>query len=269
MKKKITFIPFLLFLIVQSVFGQQAFLVYFKTSDYDTINSTLKVDVKVKDYIDVYSAQMYMTWDSSIYYFDSLSNINSELKNFKFNTKIQYAEDNNLATIWYDTETSSLPDDTTIFTVTLKVTGAPCDSTTLKLINLPAFRQSLTVYAKDGEYIEESIRYNEFLMSIPGENCNTTTNVKNDYLDLPDYIVYPNPVADEVNIDLLNNIPGEYNIIFYNILGKEIYREKITKQPGQYIYHHKINNDLREKLLLIEIIDPLKNKNLLKAIISN
>ncbi len=264
MKKHL--ILFSLILFSNFIFAQNPFFVFFKTTDIDTASATINVDVKVKDYTDVYGAQLFMTWDSSVYFYDTIINVNPELKDFASYNKIQFAAENNLSSGWGDAYTATLEDSTTIFTVVLKVVGEPCDSTTLKVANLSGIRSSLATFDLNGEIIEEKIRYEGGFMMIPGGDCNTSSSINANILEKVNYLAYPNPVKDIINIDLKNGSLGEYNIIFYNPLGDIIYEEKITKRSYNYIYQHKITEELPGNLVFVKIIAP-DNRITLKKLI--
>ena len=266
MKKHL--ILFSLILFSSFIFGQNPFFVFFKTAYIDTASATINVDVKVKDYTDVYAAQLFMTWDSSVYFYDTIINVDPELKYFSSYDKIQFAAENNLSAGWGDAYTVTFDDNKTIFTVVLKVVGQPCDSTTLKVANLSDIRRSLATYDLNGEIIEEKIRHEgEFLM-IPGEACNSSSGINPDFLVKPNYLLYPNPVKDIINIDLTNGMLGEYNIVFYNHLGDIIYEEKITKKSYNYIYYHKFTENLTGwNLFFIKIVAPDKQIAIKKLLI--
>jgi len=96
MKKIILLLSIFLFTNVLS--AENPFLVYFETASADTTNSTIQVDVKVEDFVNVYGAQMFMTWDSSVYFYDTLINVLPELKEFmSYNNKIDYKAENNVS----------------------------------------------------------------------------------------------------------------------------------------------------------------------------
>lgn len=262
------FFAFVLFFYTQFVFGGNPFLVYFQPVAFDSTNLTLQVDVKVKDFNRVLGAQMYMYWDSSIYFFDTLINANSELNEFRFNNKIAFAENNYLAVQWAGVDPVTYPDDTTIFSVILKVIGQPCDSTTLKLIDISWVYKSLAVYDVAGNMFEESIRFEEEILSIPGENCDANTSgIISDNANNSKITIYPNPVMDILNIDFSGNLTGEYTIVFYNLAGREIYRDKILKQTNDFTYQYIIDDKIYDNFVFVKIIDPAKKEYLRKAMI--
>ncbi len=262
-------ILFSLILFSNFIFAQNPFFVFFKTTDIDSASATINVDVKVKDYTDVYGAQLFMTWDSSVYFYDTIINVAPELKNFLSWSKIQFAAENNLSAGWGYANKVSFEDDKTIFTVVLKVVGQPCDSTTLKVANLSDIRRSLATFDLNGEILEEKIRYEGGFMMIPGGNCNSASGIIQNTLETKDYLVYPNPVKDIINIDFTNATLGEYNLTFYNPLGGIIYEEKIKKRFYDYIYHHKMTENISGNLFFVKIVAPDKQITLKKLILQH
>jgi len=253
MKKIILVLSIFLFTNVLS--AENPFLVYFETVSADTTNSTIQVDVKVKDFVNVYAAQMYMTWDSSVYYFDTLVNVHPELNNFYSNDKIYFATENNIAMLWVDTSLVTLDDETTIFSIVLNVIGQPCDSTTLKLVKSSDWRESLVTYGEGLDIFETEIRINEGFLMIPGGDCattGTTSNISNS----SDYIVYPNPANDIINIDFSTLVYDEYDIVLYNSIGQIITQDHINISSYRQSYKHILSNNFENSFIFIKITDP-------------
>lgn len=265
MLKKL-FVVIVLLLSELVLFAGNPFLLYF-----ETINSTssyVDIEVKVKDFNDINGAQMFLTWDSIVYHFDNLSNLNPALKNFEHNSNISHAKKNNFGALWFNTSAITLSDESSLFTIRLSTSGSPCDSTALRLIDYSPNRQSLASYEINGESYESKIRFEESNLIIPGEDCEITnvfetsknTKINNIYL-------YPNPTKSVVNLNLEGNIMGEYNIEFLTPLGKIIFKDRFSKSSATLTYSYDLGANLKSKLLFIKLTDRFNTVSVYKVIL--
>jgi len=168
MKKYIVVV--LLFFSQFTLFGGTPCEIYFD-SKTPTANS-VEINVKVKDFVDVYGYQMFIQWDSTVLRFNSLTYINEA-----FGNELSYNDGLSadiLALGWSSVlQTQTLDDNAVLFTVKYDFEGDPCDETSLALIDQDPYRLSLVTFALGDEDLEEPIRFTPSTVKIPGEDCGT------------------------------------------------------------------------------------------------
>lgn len=167
MKKYIVVV--LLFFSQFALFGGNPCEIYFD-SEVPTANS-IEINVKVKDFRDVWGFQMFMKWDSTVMRFNSLSYTNEV-----FGNALSYNENlsaNVLGVGWSGVEVKSLDDDAVLFTVKYDFYGDPCDETILALFDQDPDRLSLVTWEDDpaNDPLENPIRFTPITVTIPGTDC--------------------------------------------------------------------------------------------------
>lgn len=80
--------------------------------------------------------------------------------------------------------------------------------------------------------------------------------------------IYPNPVKEDriVKVKMENMERGIYNGIIYNSAGQEIYREKINHPGGDAVYVLPIGKLLVRGTYLLQVIDEMKRKTIVKFV---
>ncbi len=165
MKKYIIIV--LLFFSQLAMYGGDPFEMYFETKSSD--DNSVEIDIKVKDFRDVYGFQMFFKWDSTVLRYDTITFVNSALEGFLANDDLGA---NILSAGWSNAlDVTSLSDDDVIFTVKYKYSGSPCDETTLSLFDIDSYHRNLVTFRKNNVDSEGHIRGTDTTVKIPGDNC--------------------------------------------------------------------------------------------------
>jgi len=165
MKKYIIIV--LLFFSQLAIYGADPFEMYFETKTSDA--NSVDIDIKVKDFKDVYGFQMYIKWDSTVLRFDTITFVNSAFDDFYAASDLGA---NFLSANWSSVlDVATLSDDDVIFTVKYKYAGNPCDETSLSLSDYDSDRINLATYDKNNDVFEGPIRGTDTVVKIPGDDC--------------------------------------------------------------------------------------------------
>ncbi len=167
--KKYAVILFVMFLNIASYAGVP-FEVYFEESN--SSETQVEIDVKVRDFVDVFGFQIYIEWESSVLKFDKVSYTHSEMSGISFH---DFDGGNVVSGGWSSiTSAKTITDGATIFTIKFDYSGEPCDKTQLKVIDYSIKRKSLATYEVDTVSYEAPIRNTPIDVQIPGDDCDTT-----------------------------------------------------------------------------------------------
>ncbi len=165
MKKYIIIV--LLFFSQLAMYGADPFEMYFETKTSD-VNS-VEIDVKVKDFKDVYSFQMFIKWDSTVLRYDTITFVNPAISSGFI---VEGGLRADLLSAGPDAlDATTLSDDDVLFTVRYLYFGSPCDETSLSLFDIDSGHRNLVTYDKNNEILEGPIRGTDTVVQIPGDNC--------------------------------------------------------------------------------------------------
>lgn len=105
-------------------------------------SDTANIDVTVANFNSLFGMQFSMNWDSTKFKFAAISNVISPAQlsgtlDFATPGPSSPIKQGNASCLWSNGETQTLPANTRLFTLRLKATGAPCDSTKVSGSNTP------------------------------------------------------------------------------------------------------------------------------------
>lgn len=140
------------------------------TSAQATPGGTIDIDVNVRNFEQIVSAQFSINWDPSVFTYNTILNATTVLPNFAFvegglgNIGVPPGaagiDEGEITVSWSEANTLpvSIPDNTLLFTIRLNAVGAACDMTTLTITDTPSQREVvdenfniLTITANGGE----------------------------------------------------------------------------------------------------------------------
>ncbi len=204
----------LFFLLVLSVFQlnaqQDPLNVIFTATSAPTTGAPLEVEVRVADFTDLFVAQYFILWDSTVLQVDTIPFISNALGGFFQNNITLPAEDNEnpakgkLRVGWGDANPVSLPDSTHLFTIRFTTIGQPCAETNLS-IGAIGTQQSQIIEVINGSFQEIGAIASELPIMVPGNNCNAsppvTFNFPSVTADAGDNVCIPLTVMQFDSID--------------------------------------------------------------------
>ncbi len=165
MKKYIIIV--LLFFSQLATYGADPFEMYFETKTSNA--NSVEIDVKVKDFKDVYSFQMFIKWDSTVLRYDTITFVNPAISSGFI---VEGGLRADLLSAGPDAlDATTLSDDDVLFTVRYLYFGSPCDETSLSLFDIDSGHRNLVTYDKNNEILEGPIRGTDTVVKIPGDNC--------------------------------------------------------------------------------------------------
>ncbi len=139
--------------------------------------TTVDVDVSVKDFNDIVSMQFLIFWDSTVLSFASIENVTTALPDFNAGnigtpTNTAQGIDGQVSVSWSQLSTLpfTLPDSTTLFTIRLNTTGAPCDSTEFTIGEILPFN---LIEVINDDFEDIGAISSGATVTIPGTDCMT------------------------------------------------------------------------------------------------
>jgi len=231
------------------VFGQQNPLnVHLDHNLNENSGNIFDVEVRLSDFVDLYTFQLFMTWDSTIYRIDGVSYINEDIPSFKTENIVLPANDQNLPTkgkvriIWGDAATLSLPENTHIATLRFSAIGEPCEHSSFKFENIGT-EESEKLLAADASFNNIGIAADDMTIQIPGVGCLSSNEALEQNIEVA---IYPIPAKDFVNIDITGTLSTNAQITIVALDGQLISKSPIannktqidlsTLQAGTYLY---------------------------------
>ena len=169
-----------LLLAFQGFSQQDPLLLNFASTGATTPGQPLEIEVRVSDFEELFGTQYFIKWDSTVMEVDSIPFISNQLFGFNQGSITLPIEDNNnplkgkLRVSWSDGATTSLPDDTHLFTIRFNVVGTPCDTTTLTVGDIGT-QQSQIIEVLDANFENIGATTPGLPVMIPGNNCNMVT----------------------------------------------------------------------------------------------
>jgi len=246
----------LLVVISLALYSQQAPLKVEIAHDLDENSAQVfDVEVRVSDFTDLYSFQLFMKWDSTVYRVDGVPYINTELPAFTTQNIVLPSNDQvlpskgKLRIIWSDARTLSLPDDTHIATIRFTAIGEECEESIFAFDDIGQ-QESQQLLATDRNFENIGIESESMMITIPGVNCLSSTTIVEDF----GINVYPNPVRDILNVDHNGKLPAGSQLSIYGANGQVIKTVTLTStqnsinvselQEGSYLYKLSKDNQI-------------------------
>lgn len=238
--------------------------IFTPTETVDT-GTSIEVDVRVLDFVDIMSMQFSVNWDSLVLQFDSLTNLDAlpdYSSNANFNTNS--AQQGILTSVWLGDflNGNTVDDSTVIFTIVFTVIGSSESSTSVAITDNPLSIEFSDVDGNDLSVIVENGLIT--VATVVGLNPSIESQ-SNEFFTL--YQNEPNPFDNQslIRFDLRQS--NEVSFSFYDTNGKLIYSHKghfleginsikidTEKLPGAgtYFYTMKTNNYfLTNKMVLL------------------
>ena len=101
-------------------------------------NDVTCIDISVNDFENILTAQFSINWDPALFEFDHIEGLNlAELSDDQFATPPEIAE-GQLSLSWFNINTATVPDLTTIFTLCLRAIGPAGSTSPITFTNTPA-----------------------------------------------------------------------------------------------------------------------------------
>lgn len=165
---------FIIMLISTISYQQNPLSVNFSTASTPTPGQPFDVDVRVSDFDDLLSFQIFVLWDSLVLEIDTIPFVSSSLPDFDDSgitlpSETASMEKGNVRANWFSFTLSpeSLPDDHLLFTMRFNPIGNDCDTTSIKIGNL-GFSMNEAI-DENGEDI--GVISNKLEVMIPGADC--------------------------------------------------------------------------------------------------
>lgn len=225
--------------------------------------STFTVDVKVDSFIDVGGASFSINWDHTVLQFKEITNLGVELSELSGINDSKAESDGELGFSWVNpsaTQGVSLPDSSTLLSVTFDVIGSAQDTTSLRFTDTPVYREfsNLTPALIPSTFSSAAI-------TITGTS-NTYYNSAPEVISL--YPPVPNPFYENTLIKIDLRQAAQTSIKIIDQTGRVLYEDQqffgagqqnipiskeIFKQSGTY-YCLLNSNEFRimQKLIFID-----------------
>ncbi len=237
--------------------------IFFPTETVDP-ESSISLDFKVIDFVDMQSMQFSVNWNPDVLQFESISNLNvlSDYTIANFGTNASHL--GKITTYWVDNQFAgvTLDDSTSVFSLDFKVIGAPDSFSAVAITDDPTFIEFSDL---DGNILP--VINEDGMITVLGPlSTKPSLNVQsNAHFTL--YQNEPNPFDSQsvIRFDLKQS--NEVEFYFYDINGKLIYSlkdyflegvnsVKLTedKLPGAGIYFYEMRTNvfsLTNKMVLV------------------
>ena len=165
---------FIMMLIATISYQQDPLMLSFNTTQTALPGQTYDVDVRVADFDNLLSAQLFVLWDSTVLEIDTIPFISSNLQDFDeaaFTLPEQTASmiKGRLRISWFafDLIPKSLPDDHLLFTMRFNTVGLACDTTSIAIGDIP----SVQIEVIDENFDNIGAVSDPMPVMIPGTNC--------------------------------------------------------------------------------------------------
>lgn len=205
-----------------SLFSQQGPLIIDLNHNLnENSGGVFDVEVRVSDFVDLYSVQLFLKWDPDVYRIDDVPYVNDTLPFFDDTNIILPSEDvsipenGKVRIVWSNAVTMSLPDDTNIVTLRFTALGQPCDESKFRFDDIGT-AESERILATDVNFDDIGIEFDEMNVQIPGVGC---TSANADLYNDISVNVFPNPVTNILNVDLDKNMK-DAKLSLYTLDGK-------------------------------------------------
>lgn len=257
-------LPYLLFLMAFTLSAQQEPLkVHFNTLTEVSEDGEFEVDVRLSDFENIYAMQMFFFWDSTVMRVNAVTEFSDDIPDFDGTMvtlpeqDIARPEKGKLRISWIKAQALTIPDDSHLMTLSFTALGMACDSTSIIVDNLGAQQSEMIEVLTDAD-INIGVEVDDFVITIPGPDCLTSTE------DLDDltFSLYPNPVKDNLQIELNRNLNQDAIIWFYDLKGKVYLKHEFNQStkidmtnlaPANYLYDIRADGKTIQKGKVVKI----------------
>lgn len=188
----------------------------------------IEVELKVSGFESMVSGQFMLNYDPAVLEYTSVGTFNLQyLSAANFGTPPDL-EDGNITFAWFDENLAgiSVPDGTSIFTVTFNVIGAEGSSSLLDVNEDPEAMTMLEFSDNSGIVMVTS---EEGTVSVADPNS-VRDVITNDFIFYP---ISPNPIKETGMVTFQLNEPKETRLSIYDASGKLLYKHSQTYLNGQ------------------------------------
>jgi len=209
------------------------------------------VDVTVSNFEALYTFQLFMKWDSTMFRIDGAPFVNKDIPGFTTENIVLPASDENIPNkgkvriVWGDAATLSLPDDTKIATLRFTAIGNPCDYSPFYFENI-GMEESEQLLAADASFTNIGVEYENLNIQIPGANCVSSNQ---EVFAAETILVYPNPVREILNVEFTDKQLADCKLRIISTKGEIV--KSFSMGIGSRTYNM---SDLTEGSYLYEII---------------
>lgn len=232
----------------------------------DNSGGVFDVELRVSDFVELYSFQLFLKWNPDLYRIDGVPYVNNELPSFDEDGVILPAEDlaipddGKLRIVWANATTSTLAEDTHLVTFRFTTLGQPCEEAKFFFEDI-GDNENEELLAVGSNLQDIGISFDDMNVQIPGVGCTSSNGNLRHGISAG---VYPNPVRDVLNVELSNSIMKDTYLSFYSQEGKVIKKVELGQakstisladlKNGSYLYSIKQadQNIANGKLLKIE-----------------
>lgn len=170
---------FLMFMLLATVSYQQTPLeLSFSTSQTAMPGQPFDVDVRVSDFDDLLSTQLFVLWDSTVLEIDTVPFVTMDLQDFDQSAftlpgQTMSMTKGRLRISWFafDLVPKNLPDDHLLFTMRFNTIGNECDTTSLAIGDI----EDVQIEVIDENFENIGAEANSLPVMIPGNNCGMGT----------------------------------------------------------------------------------------------
>ncbi len=256
-------LPLLFLLLSINLSAQEPLKVDFKTITEVTENEEFEVEVRVSDFENIYAVQMFFFWDSTVMKVNAVTEFSEDIPDFD-GTMVTLPEQDiakpqkgKLRISWINPLPLTVDDDTHLMTLSFTAIGMQCDSTAITIDDLGT-NQSEVIEVLTENDVNIGAEADNFMITIPGPDCFTST------VDISDsaFRLYPNPVKDNLQIELNRDLSQEAIIWLYDLKGKVYLKHEFQKStkvdmshlaPANYLYDIRSDGKTVQKGKVIKI----------------
>lgn len=194
------------------------------------------VEVKVSNFEALFSFQLFMKWDSTMFRIDGVPFVNENIPAFRTENIVLPANDQNIPNkgkvriVWADAATLSLPDDTHIATLRFTAIGNPCDYSPFYFENI-GNQESEILLASDASFNNIGVTNENVNIQIPGADC---VLANTEIFSSESILVYPNPVRDNLNVEFTDQQLTDCKLRIISTEGKLVKNYKMNAGTSTY-----------------------------------
>ena len=175
---------------------QDPLVVDFEATSTPTSGGTYDVDVRVSDFDQLLGAQFIVTWDSTVLEIDTLPFITTDLADFNqgaisLPSQTASMTRGRLRVSWFSFSfiPQTLPDDHLLFSMRFNVVGQECDTTTIRLTELP----DVLIEISDQNFENIGATWTSLPVMVQGTGCGIVDPPSGDEIQLifPDITANP------------------------------------------------------------------------------
>lgn len=256
-------LPLIIFFLSFSLNAQDPLKVDFNTITEVTENGDFEVEVRVSDFENIYAMQMFFFWDSTVMRVNAVTEFSEDIPDFD-GTMVTLPEQDiarpqkgKLRISWINPLPLTIDDDTHLMTLSFTAIGMQCDSTSMVIDNLGPNQSEMIEILTDNDVNIGAVA-NDFVITISGPDCLTSTNESSDL----EFSLYPNPVKDNLHIEMDAALSKEAIIWFYDLKGKVYLKHEFQEStkvdlsqlaPANYLYDIRSDGKTIQKGKVVKI----------------